>query len=527
VAQLWDRIKENQEWINQMDNETLSLFGVEKEQEEQDIESSSNDAVVDVVVDDDDDDDDDKQQQNHSVVVVNVDEISLKDDTDDAMLAPAVETIKVKREENSPTIVSVECFKSIEQCQTTITVDLSWLYRDLMDLWTHPIPKPYDMQSKRALVMKSTKELPFGVSVFGDWSNDENGLISYLVQHESQLQHHVQALYAWCSLHYPSWSQCLDYLEPFLPPMPQTLHERVTYCVQRWPVLRSSRVMRANENVEGFAVLYLELLCCYHPEMWDQHMADIFRMHSKDNNVAKLTSLVESHMSQRRQEMWQLCEEYGLLKGLLLFESQNQQEWFRQLDVALDMDNMTYVQDKLLPRVQDWLACLNYVGSKQDVVRWMAGQCDDVDALIAFCKEHPKTLDAGVALALLQRKMQKQKHEMVQLEVLEALDTHLWAKKKPHLASQLDHDYEQLDFDYAGGNTPVFFEDGQVGHWGAHVALLNNVCPVCALKLVVDSTDQLIHIYRACGHAIHQACNSEDACVVCFSRGEKKKTLGI
>jgi len=89
----------------------------------------------------------------------------------------------------------------------------------------------------------------------------------------------------------------------------------------------------------------------------------------------------------------------------------------------------------------------------------------------------------------------------------------------PYLQSRSTTGPARFAFDLtAAPGYPRYLEEPDV-QWGVCCDIGGGLCPVCTLPLIEGVSASLTNVMLLeCGHAFHQMCLVEEACVVCFAK---------
>eukprot|EP01102_Stenamoeba_stenopodia_P006527 TRINITY_DN1797_c0_g1_i1.p1 TRINITY_DN1797_c0_g1~~TRINITY_DN1797_c0_g1_i1.p1 ORF type:complete len:686 (-),score=140.70 TRINITY_DN1797_c0_g1_i1:21-2078(-) len=260
-----------------------------------------------------------------------------------------------------------------------------------------------------------------------------------------------------------------------------------------------------------------------------------------------------------------LCGEYGYFQGLLEIYLRKG-EFDKAIDICLYTDDLLSLNSLVRSDIQiDW----NYVLeryeavlsrdesnsdrpraiSKTEIVSMMSTEIGPHRTVELLLNHH--VFSNNLPLEIYKRLLSvghlvKEQKDLVKT-MLDTVDSYLWKKKTYEMGPQFrafkEYEYQQnttgitsneintflkasskeqqvdpsqqkytINFDYT---TPVprFYEES-AGHWGV-VTSLKGTCPYCCLPLS-ENVGSNVTIFP-CGHAFHEVCVPEKACISCFT----------
>jgi len=243
--------------------------------------------------------------------------------------------------------------------------------------------------------------------------------------------------------------------------------------------------------------------------------------------------------------------QHGYFRGLLvLYLRENEID--KAIDLIVATDNyealQTLVQTNLT--VTHWnqliTSFLNNTQrskiSKEHIIKLMLSHIGPIKTLglliktPEFCENLPLEIYNDF---ITHTQIQVQQETLIH-NILETVATYLYSPKSSYIPAQIravkeleskriqelkllpfitTDSKEQLDigFDY-NTHLPRFFEE-PTGHWGVQIEA-NRACECCGLPLLEGVMTGSLLVFP-CGHAFHQFCIPERACVLCLERNMK------
>ncbi|XP_041351776.1 Hermansky-Pudlak syndrome 5 protein-like [Gigantopelta aegis] len=257
------------------------------------------------------------------------------------------------------------------------------------------------------------------------------------------------------------------------------------------------------------------------------------------------------------------CKKYRYWKGCLRF-LKRKRAWKEMLWIIVHLGDVTLLDERqsygYLPQsIEQWNYFLQKYSDAHSVTQcYSSTECTkqfDWSVSLTWqsiCELLVKTLGPATAITLLQKfnipalglspqfyqmclveSQIQQQQRLVLHNMLEKVDTYLWAKRSPHMAPQLlyavseekkgrstdkesgDDSYQQLFGQISSKRNLGQTAEDSESHWGVP-ADISSRCSNCNLKL----TETVSHVLPGvtvfqCGHTFHRFCIPQNTCLVC------------
>ena len=213
-------------------------------------------------------------------------------------------------------------------------------------------------------------------------------------------------------------------------------------------------------------------------------------------------------------------------------------QWSHHSQELVSLDCLITLQDwkgaeKLLANADDavWRNAVTLAKSKSQHEWLMDTAVRLLRPVARFSRVFGTSGNLVFAARIAEMSMQEIIRTQVASQILEVLDSHLWAKHNvnvlPQATAILKHETGTAahgSFEFANTvdgklqlsldsrqPTPLSFDENQ-RHWGTKIDLSDN-CMLCLYPLSAFRT----RVFR-CGHALHVDCSPEHACSICYSK---------